>query len=925
MSARVVLALALLAGGFAASAQEPAPATPAASAGSQAVTEAMRRLARERNAEGLQAFEAHDYPVALAAFRAAFELDPDNPEIINNLAYLFQLLGNREEAERLYGLCLERDPDRAVAHFNLGELLAQPGASQERLASAAAHLARARELRGNTPDVIVRQARVAAARGQFAEAERFYADAQSAGGEDARFLLETAGFYLEYGHEDEAIARLRRVRGDAETSAAAARKLWEIELDRQARRWGWRPQADAVTPQARALAANGRVLAGQGRLREAEELLRRALELAPAFAAAHADLGDVLRAEADLGDAELAFLRAIALDSGNAELYARLGRFYLDARARPRAREAALFLSRALELKPEWTSLHRPLAEALRAAGNVTEALRHLDAYLAGTLGDEERASAESMRAVLAPAGAAVAGGVTPSPSTGRLGRVHAHLARGELDAAMAALDGAAAEAGSADVQEVRARILRAAGRLAEAEESARLALAARPDHGPTEYLLGAVLLDEGRAPEAERHLERARALGELAAACELARLRVGDGQGGLATAFRDVARLPALAGARRELAAFVDAGPASAERDRAATMATRVSRRLRAALAILILLAAAGAGAGVMAWRRVRGGADVRLFLTAHPDRGHEVVAVLSAIRHEVLKHNTMVLSGVIHALERGDADASDKALHFARSLRGAGDENGVIARLRRYTAELERLAAAAGMRLNLGRRDAALAPLLAGFGLLERALPALECVPALGDRERARLRARLELAWELLGERAQAALGDLLHALRTVTVDASLLAAVFAGVRREPAFTGAGIAAPAIAVADGGPWVIAMPRDTLEDVLSNLIRNAVESSLRTGALPVAVGLAVAPEIDAITGIERVRLVVSDASPEELAIERVRGQAIDHGLGLARDLVARYDGSLAVAAPDGRWRKSVMVRVPRAAVGEET
>lgn len=920
----------VLAAAFPAVAQEapaPAPTPVEASRVEQGrqITAVVRRLAREQNEAALKAFRERDYPTALAGFQAARALDPESAEITNNLAYLFQLLGNEAEAERFYGETLARDPGRAVAHLNLSYLLSRPGASQERLAEATVHASRARELRGNSPEIILHQARLAARRGLFDEAERLYREAAKAGASGPRFWLETADFYRDFGREDEAVVRLRRVPSEGEGSAEAAQRLWDIERTRQARRFGWSPQVEAIDPQAKVLAAKGRILASQGQHEEAERLLRQAIELAPAFAAARADLGDVLRAGGRTGEAELAYLQAVALDGGNADFYARLGRVYLEQGGRPRAPEAALLLGRALELKPDWTSLHKPLAHAYREIGNLAEALRHLEAYLGTPLGEVEREQALALRAALRerlpgqaePMGGVPSAGGAGEFGAGRLGRIRAHLVQGELDAAMAVLDEIPQEQRTDEVRELEARILRAGGHLTEAEQVLRRVLEGNDAHPAAEHLLGLVLMELGRRAEAGPHLERARALGEAAAVCDLVTLRVGDDSGAL-VAVRDLARLPALLESRRDLEAFSRSGPGGAESERATALLATIDGRLRGTLGVVTLLGALLVAVGAWGWQRRFGGADLAGLIDTHPEQGPEVQAVLSAIRHEVLKHNTLALRGLIDAVERDEPLVGDKASFLLRCLEGSPGGEPVVCRLEGYADQLRLAGRAAGVRLNLERRDPALGAMLRGFGILGRLGPRLAGLEGLGPRQRMRVLRDLQRASDLLNRQGFEALQGLFERLRSVTVDEALLQAVFARVRREPAFAGAAIGEPAVEVQGPGGIGVVIPRRAWEDILGNLVRNALQASLEVDGIPVAIRLSVAVETDAITGLERVVTGVSDRSPRMLDREIIRDQAPERGLGLVRELVERFDGTLGVVEGPSGWSKTVTVRLPR-------
>ena len=81
---------------------------------------------------------------------------------------------------------------------------------------------------------------------------------------------------------------------------------------------------------------------------------------------------------------------------------------------------------------------------------------------------------------------------------------------------------------------------------------------------------------------------------------------------------------------------------------------------------------------------------------------------------------------------------------------------------------------------------------------------------------------------------------------------------------------------------------------------------------------LPVRVRVIVSDDIDAITGLERVVFMVCDRAPERLSNETLRRADINGGLGIASELVKKFDGGISVeAAPEG-WEKAVAVRLPR-------
>ncbi len=900
------------------------------------LAEAMRKIAQERNAEAKRLLRNKSYPLALIRFREAHDLDPDDAEITNNLGYIYYLLGNYEEAERLYRRAIQIDPERAVAYINLADLLVSRGSSREDHEEAARLLVRARELRGNKPSLILRQARVAVRRGAFEEAERFYREYLSRRRPSDELRLEIGDFYRDLGRSEEALDWYRQI-DDEELGRRAAGRIWEIEVERQTRRFGWTRRADVISPKARSLTARGRALLGRGDYEEAEHLLREAISLAPGFAEARAHLGDLLRETGRAAEAELEYLRALAVEHADAEIHARLGELYLERPAgEGRAAEAALFLTRALDLRPDWVELHLDLARALRAAGDFPGALRHVERYLAGMPRDRNRADALALKRTLedlvpperrGPSSAEeVSGSDDVSEELAEaLGRARAHLARGETDAAMAELRRLGEEERGTGVLNLEGRILFGAGRLEEAVETWRESLRADEGQAVVHEQLGVALLRMGETDRARIHLVRAAELGSVDSEYHLAALAAGVGEAGPLSWPADVRRIDELLDARVRLAGFLARGSGSVYRKDAEALLQRVEQRLFAvavaAAGLLVLLLAAIAVVAVKIW----GGADLRALIRRHPEAGPEVQRVLSAVRHEVLKHNTMMLSGLVEAIREDSPDAAAKAAHFRRSLLGGGGERGVAERLDDYLDQLRRIGRANRVRLNLRRRDPVVAPLLGGFRQLRRIAPGLERLDQLSPGARAALLRSLRSASHLLNTEAYQAVLGLLDRLRAVEVDEELLRGIFERCRREPAFSEARVAPPEISIRGEGPCGVTVPRAALEDILSNLVRNALQSSLENDR-EARIGLDAEREVDAVTGLERVVFAVRDRAREQVTAEMLRGRYIEEGLGLTADLVSRYDGTLDVVPGGEGWSKAVLVKLPLAeiATGEE-
>ncbi|MBW2277190.1 MAG: tetratricopeptide repeat protein, partial [Deltaproteobacteria bacterium] len=676
----------------------------------EVLEEAMRKIAASRSAEAKRLLKKKNYPAALARYREAHDLDPANPEITNNLGYIYYLLGNYDEAERLYRWAIKLDPERFVAHLNLADLLVARAASPEQLTEASELMERARELKGNKPKLILRQARVATMRGEFEDAERYYNEYLALRKPTDKLRLELGDYYRDLGRTEDALEWYRQI-DDEDLGQKAAGRIWEIEVEKQARKFGWTRRAGAIPAKARALGTRGRVALNKRKYDEAERLLREALALAPGFAMARADLGDVLLATERPAEAELSYLRALAMDHSSAEIHARLGELYLAAPTEEgRSAEAALFLGRALDLRPDWTELHFKLARALRAAGDLQSALRHVNRYLAGVVGEEGRKQALRLKRsleALVPPDAREDGPIGESLAAmseelaKAMGAARAHLARGETDAAIAELRRLADDERTTEVLNLEARILIASGQKEEAITTLRASLRLDEDQAVAHGQLGAILVEGGDEQGARVHLERAEELGSAESTYHLARLDAGDDKGGIFSFVADAQRIEQLLSARDRLDRFLEQGSASVFRGPAVSLRERVGERLMALVIAAGTIVALFLILIVTVSVRIWGGADLKALIEQHPEAGPEVQRVLSAVRHEVLKHNTMMLSGLVDAIERGD-DASELAAHFRASLVGEDAGEGSIAsRLTGYVTELQLIGRANRRRL--------------------------------------------------------------------------------------------------------------------------------------------------------------------------------------------------------------------------------
>ena len=661
-------------------------------------------------------------------------------------------------------------------------------------------------------------------------------------------------------------------------------------------------------------AARARYIAGESD--QALAALRELAGQAPHAPEVWAALGDVHLARGTVAEAERAYVAATTLAPDEAAYHARLGTLLAERYAGRRHREAIAELSAALALRPTWADLTFRQAQLLREAGRFEAADEALAAYLALEPDGPHAAAARQTREDLTrrqPAAEAEPWRAAPTASVPDPARQACRVARvyrqrGDLSAARREVDAALTLA----PDYLEALLLLAAIQLGQGDQDgARASYARCLEVAPDDPRL---LLNLGELERAAGHQDAAR------------ERFLGAAKAGAPEAWYLLADMADEAGRSSEARRYLQAYFAESTGGLALEPARALEARLRQRLWLVRGLVGgtlAGVGlllGGLVLWRRT--GAALGTLLAREPSSYHEVARLLSAIRHEVLKHNTTLLGTVAERLEAGEEHA---ALYAAERLFGAPGEQGVIARFEAYLSELEDLGRRHGVRLNLRARDPVLAPMHRAMRRLQRLEPAL--------RRPHRVR-RLRLAAELrslsvqLNEVGFRALGRVIRDVSLQPVSGAFFSVVYERVAAEPALMGE---TPGALEVDAGEEEIPVRvfRQDLEDVATNLLRNALVALAEE--LPRAerrVGVAIEEELDPVTGLETLAVRFRDNAPRPLTDAILRGRSIERGLGLAADLLARHQGVMSVETRDDErcagWTKAVVVRLPRAEPTEE-
>jgi tetratricopeptide (TPR) repeat protein len=81
--------------------------------------------------QGLQLYKEKQYPQAEQKFKAAVALKPRDPVLLNNLGYIYYVMGRNDQALTYLEKTLSLDPRRKEAQGNIAELYLKLGRREE--------------------------------------------------------------------------------------------------------------------------------------------------------------------------------------------------------------------------------------------------------------------------------------------------------------------------------------------------------------------------------------------------------------------------------------------------------------------------------------------------------------------------------------------------------------------------------------------------------------------------------------------------------------------------------------------------------------------------------------------------------------------------------------------------------------------------
>ena len=301
--------------------------------------------------------EEKRFDEALVYYRKAIEMEPRNPEPLNNIGVALVAKKQYAEAIPYFERALKAEPGFVEAHNNIGKALEELGKLDEAIPEYRLVLAKKPEhisALNNLGNALVRK-------GQFTDAIQTFEASLRAKPDQVAAHYGLAGALARLGRTDEAINQYQQVLQRSPTNASAHNDLGLVlarrgNLDQAILQFREAVRCKPDDPEV--LCNLGRTLAGQQKLDEAIPLYLQALRLAPTNANAHAALGQALAATGKFDDAVAHFEEALRLSPNNPSAHLNLGRALA---AQGKSDEAIRHYNEALRLRPDYPQARQAL------------------------------------------------------------------------------------------------------------------------------------------------------------------------------------------------------------------------------------------------------------------------------------------------------------------------------------------------------------------------------------------------------------------------------------------------------------------------------------------------------------------------------------------------------------------------------------
>ena len=282
-------------------------------------------------------------PVAL--WRDCVEKSPEKARPHNNLGVVLAKQDRIVEAIKHYSVALQINPNYADAHSNLGILLGKQGKTTE----AIQHYSEALRIKSGFAEAHNNLGTLLAEKGKLVEAIQHYAEALRINPDFKQAHNNLGALYAKQGRTAEAVQHYDEALRINPDYAEAHHNL-------------------------------GILLATQGKTTEAIQHYSEALRINPDNAAAHNNLGIALSKQGETTEAIQHYSEALRIDPDYVEAHHNLGNALI-AEKGP-TDQAIGYFTKALQIKPDYVDAYNSLATALIQMGKIGEALVYLQKAL---------------------------------------------------------------------------------------------------------------------------------------------------------------------------------------------------------------------------------------------------------------------------------------------------------------------------------------------------------------------------------------------------------------------------------------------------------------------------------------------------------------------------------------------------------------